>query len=198
MDTNMKLRHYLLETTQPFALQEYLFGWYDVKFFKTLKEAQTFAQKKYNNIVKRNKKAEKDWRPNAYGKEQIHPMRIVDRTVRPPKYFPATKQDEKDWKKQPKNYLQEAKKIVRVKKPDFMTAMGIDPDYSVKEVKPDVFQIAKFTHGKEPTEVYRCEWTGKTWKCNCYSRKGSCKHVDIVQKFVKGKKRNVFDKWEKK
>ncbi len=241
------------EATQPFVLQEYLFGWYDVKFFKTLKEAKTFAQKKYDNTVKRNKKAEKDWRPNAYGKEQIHPMRIVDTTVSPVKYSPATKQDEKDFKSNKKNYLteqvytgrttennghshnyrvdaigsgfttfdntkhihsigvwkaktsqgheheildlQEAKKVVRVQKPDFMVAMGISPDYSVKEIEPDTFHIAKFTHGKEPAEVYRCQWTGKQWKCNCYSRKGSCKHVDIVQKFIKGKKRNVFDKW---
>jgi hypothetical protein len=194
----MKLKHYLLETTQRFVLQEFLFGWYDVKFFGSLKEAQKFAQRKYNNIVKRNKKAAKDWRPNSYGQEQIHAMRIVDRSVSPPKYYPGTKADKKQWVAQSKGYLQEAKKIVRVKKPDFMTAMGIDPDYSVKEVKPDIFQIAKFTHGKEPTEIYRCEWTGKTWKCNCYSRKGSCKHVSIVQKFVKGKKRNVFDKWARK
>ena len=93
--------------------------------------------------------------------------------------------------------LIEAKKIVRVKKPDFMVAMGLSPDYSVKEIEPDTFHIAKFTHGKEPAEVYRCQWTGKQWKCNCYSRKGSCKHVNIVQKFIKGKKRNVFDKWAK-
>jgi len=93
--------------------------------------------------------------------------------------------------------IEEATKIVKVKKPDFMVAMGLPPDYSVKEIEPDVFQIAKFTHGKEPTEVYRCQWTGKQWKCNCYSRKGSCKHVDVVQKFIKGKKRSVFDKWAK-
>ena len=250
----MRLSRYLIEATQPFVLQEYLFGWYDIKFFKTFKEAKTFAQKKYDNTVKRNKKAEKDWRPNAYGQEQIHPMRIIDTAVSPVKYSPATKQDEKDFKKQKDNYLQESvfvgrttenhghshgyrvdaigsgfttfdntkhihaigvwkaktaqgheheildlneAKIVRVKKPDFMVAMGLPPDYSVKEVEPDVFQIAKFTHGKEPTEVYRCQWTGKQWKCNCYSRKGSCKHVDIVQKFIKGKKKNVFDKWAK-
>jgi hypothetical protein len=183
-------------------------------------------------------------------------MRIVDTTVSPVKYSPATKQDEKDFKSNKKSYLTEqiiegrttennghshnyrvdaigsgfttfdntkhihaigvlkvktahaheheikdnlieAKKIVRVKKPDFMVAMGLPPDYSVKEIEPDVFHIAKFTHGKEPAEVYRCQWTGKQWKCNCYSRKGSCKHVDIVQKFIKGKKRSVFDKWEK-
>ena len=315
----MRLSKYLTEATQPFVLQEYLFGWYDIKFFKTFKEAKTFAQKKYDNTVKRNKKAEKDWRPNSYGQEQIHPMRIVDTVVSPVKYSPATKQDEKDFKKQKDNYLteqiikgrttenhghthsyrvdaigsgfttfddtkhihaigvfkvktahghehdildnvsekkvwfdvyenskgetanvferskgkyyvevdnrydmsfqnkkklkawlklhkmehigtdsiEEAKKIVKVKKPDFMVAMGLPPDYSVKEIEPDTFQIAKFTHGKEPTEVYRCQWTGKQWKCNCYSRKGSCKHVDIVQKFIKGKKRSVFDKWAK-
>ena len=182
------------EAKQSFVFQEWLFSWYDLKFFDSLKKAQTFGQKRYNNIIKRNKKAKKDWRPNAYGVEQIHPTRIVDKSSRPFKYYPGTQEDEKNWNKHKKQYLQEAKKIKYVKKPDFMTAMGIDPDYVVKEISPDVFQIAKFTHGKEPAEVYRCEWTGKTWKCNCYSRKGSCKHVDIVQKFVKGKKRNVFDK----
>lgn len=95
-----------------------------------------------------------------------------------------------------KDNITEAK-VVRVKKPDFMVAMGLPPDYSVKEIEPDTFHIAKFTHGKEPAEVYRCQWTGKQWRCNCYSRKGSCKHVNIVQKFIKGKKRSVFDKWAK-
>jgi hypothetical protein len=252
----MRLSKYLVEATQEFVLQEYLFGWYDLKFFGSLKEAQKFAQRKFDAAVKRNKKAAKDWRPNAYGQEQIHAMRVVDRSVSPPKYYPGTEADKKNWVSQSKNYLQEstikgrttenhghshgyrvdaigsgfttfdntkhihaigvfkvktahgheheildyieeAKKIVKVKKPDFMVAMGLPPDYSVKEIEPDTFQIAKFTHGKEPTEVYRCQWTGKQWKCNCYSRKGSCKHVDIVQKFIKGKKRSVFDKWAK-
>jgi hypothetical protein len=192
----MKIGRYLSEATQPFVVQEYLFGWYDIGFFKTLREAQAWSQKRYDNTVKRNKKAEKDWRPNSYGKEQIHPNRIVDKTKRPYKYYPATKQDEKEWNKHKKQYLQEVK-IKWVKKPDFMKAMGIDPDYLVREVRPDVFEIAKFTHGKEPTDIYRCQWTGKRWSCNCYSRKGSCKHVDIVQKFIKGKKKNIFDKWAK-
>ena len=84
------------------------------------------------------------------------------------------------------------------KKPDFMLAMGQEAEYIVKEVRPDLYQLAKFTHGKEPTEIYMCQWTGKTWKCNCYSRKGSCKHIDHVQKFIKGKKKSVFDKWANK
>ena len=251
----MRLNKYLNEATQKFVLQEFLFGWYDIKFFKTLKEAQKFAQKKFNAAEKRNKKAAKDWRPNAYGQEQIHAMRVVDRNVSPVKYYPGTKADKKIWVSQSKGYLQEqvyvgrttennghshnyrvdaigsglttfdntkhihaigvwkcktshgheheildlkeAKKVVKVKKPDFMVAMGLPPDYLVKEIEPDTFHIAKFTHGKEPAEVYRCQWTGKQWKCNCYSRKGSCKHVNIVQKFIKGKKRNVFDKWAK-
>lgn len=194
----MRLSRYLFEAKQYFTLQEYLFGWYDVKHFGTLKEALTFAQKKYNNIVRRNKKAEKDLRPKSFGKENIYPMRIADKSKRPIEYHPGTKQDKKEWEKNKENYLKEAKKIVWVKKPDFMIAMGLDPDYLVREVRPDTFEIAKFTHGKEPTDIYRCEWTGKTWRCNCYSRKGSCKHIDIVQKFIKGKKRSEFDKWVKK
>lgn len=86
-------------------------------------------------------------------------------------------------------------KVKKVKKPDFILAMGQEAEYIVKEVRPDVYELAKFTHGKEPTEIYRCEWTGKAWKCNCYSRKGSCKHIDTVQKFIKGKKKSIFDKW---
>jgi len=193
----MKIGEYLSEATLSFVLQEYLFGWYDVKFFKTLKEAQTFAQKRYDNIVKRNKKAEKDLRPNSYGSEQLRAARVVDKSVKPHKYYPGTKEDKQNWNKQKKNYLQEAKKVVYVKKPDFMKAMGLDPDYLIRETRPDTFEIAKFTHGKEPTDVYRCQWTGKRWTCNCYSRKGSCKHVDMVQKFIKGKKKNIFDKWAK-
>ncbi len=186
------------EAAQSFVLQEYLFGWYDAKFFKTLKEAQTFAQKRYDNIVKRNKKAEKDLRPKSYGSEQLRATRVVDKSVRPYKYYPGTKEDKQNWNKQKKNYLQEAKKVVWVKKPDFMKAMGIDPDYLVRETRPDTFEIAKFTHGKEPADLYRCTWTGKKWSCNCYSRKGSCKHVDIVQKYIKGKKKSEFEKWMNK
>ena len=95
------------------------------------------------------------------------------------------------------NKITEAK-IKKVKKPDFMTAFKQEAEYEVKEISPDVYQLAKFTHVKEPTETYRCQWTGRTWKCNCYSRKGSCKHIDYVQKFIKGKKRTVFDKWADK
>jgi hypothetical protein len=246
------------EASQSFVLQEYLFGWYDIQHFNSLKDAQQFAEKRYKNILKRNKKAKKDWRPNAYGSEQIHPVRVVDKSSKPFKYYPGTTLDKKEWDKNKKHYLQEKRvyadvyqnpsgeiatvqkdgkgfyievdnkydldmsnkkalnkwikdgdwrhigvdkvyeAIKYVKKPDFMVAMGQEPEYLVKEISPDVYQLAKFTHGKEPTEVYRCQWTGKSWKCNCYSRKGSCKHIDHVQKFIKGKKKSVFDKWANK
>jgi len=96
------------------------------------------------------------------------------------------------------NYLIEAIKIKKVSKPDFMTSMGLEAEYSVTELEPNVYQIAKFTHGKEPSELYRCTWTGNKWKCNCYSKANTCKHIKIVRDFVKGKKRSEFQKWIEK
>jgi hypothetical protein len=103
----MKLKKYIKEASGGFILQEYLFGWYqnDKVVYRTLIDAKKAAQKKHNSITKGNKKAEKDWRPNSYGKIEIKPTRVVDLSTG--KKYPATKHDEKNFKTMSKEYLKE-------------------------------------------------------------------------------------------
>jgi len=103
----MKLKQYIKEASGGFILQEYLFGWYqnDKVVYKTLIDAKKAAQKKYDSIMKGNKKAEKDWRPKSYGKIEIRPTRVVNLSTG--EKHPATKYDEKNFKTMSKEYLKE-------------------------------------------------------------------------------------------
>jgi len=47
----------------------------DVKI-KTLNEAFDYCDNVYKRIIKKNKKAAKDWRPNAYGPQSLPSFKI--------------------------------------------------------------------------------------------------------------------------
>jgi hypothetical protein len=47
----------------------------DVKV-KTLKDAFDYCDNVYKRIIKKNKKAAKDWRPNAYGHQSLPGFKI--------------------------------------------------------------------------------------------------------------------------
>lgn len=68
-------------------------------------------------------------------------------------------------------------------------------DYIIREVKKDHYQIAKFTHGKAPSEVYDITHFSKDskWFCNCPSRIKPCKHIDMVRQWIKDGKKMFFD-----
>jgi len=64
-----------------YQIQEYLFGWYDLKGmrFDSLKEAEEAQQRREEKRKKRNKKARRnDFKPNGYGVEKKYPIRIIE------------------------------------------------------------------------------------------------------------------------
>ncbi len=64
-----------------FQIQENLFGWYDLdgKRFDTIEGARSDMKLMEKRRCRRNKIAEKNaFNPNAYGKEDKYPRRIVE------------------------------------------------------------------------------------------------------------------------
>ena len=70
-----------------------------------------------------------------------------------------------------------------------------DPDYIIREVSKDRYQVAKFTHGKAPSEVYDITHFSKDsrWSCTCPSKIKPCKHIDSVRQWIKDGKKMFFD-----
>lgn len=58
--------------------------------------------------------------------------------------------------------------------------------YLVRQVKKDIYEVAKFEDSNFPTDVY----TVKSTKCNCPAsyRSKKCKHNLLVDEFKKVKK----------
>ena len=73
-------------------------------YHNSVNEAKIYAERIRKDIVKFNKKAEKDLRPRAYGVVSQSPMRIKDKTGR---LYPATNWDVNIFKKNPERYIKE-------------------------------------------------------------------------------------------
>lgn len=71
-----------------------------------------------------------------------------------------------------------------------------EPEYIIRELEPQTFEVTKWTHGTKPDEIYRVEYTErhgkKYWKCSCPAR-GICKHIKAVQNWIKKGKKPYID-----
>jgi len=66
-----------------------------------------------------------------------------------------------------------------------------NPDYFIREVGNDKFEIAVFKRGDTPDAVYKVSC--KKGICSCPAKK-SCKHIPMVQKWIKAGKPSYFGK----
>jgi len=66
-------------------------------------------------------------------------------------------------------------------------------DYIIREIKPNEYEVTKWTRGDTPTEIYRCYDRGKgKWTCDCPAR-GKCKHIKMVVDWIKKGKPPAYD-----
>lgn len=65
-----------------------------------------------------------------------------------------------------------------------------DPEYIIKDAKEtNKFIVSKWTHGKEPRDVYTITKGKTSWTCTCPVR-SSCKHISLVKEWIKEGKPN--------
>lgn len=68
-----------------------------------------------------------------------------------------------------------------------------EPEYIIREIEPQLFEVSKWTKGSGPAAVYRVEYTTrhgkKYWRCSCPVKGSRCKHIKMVKEWIKkGKK----------
>jgi len=61
-----------------------------------------------------------------------------------------------------------------------------EPEYMVREIGPNTYEVTKWTHGASPTGIYTVR-AFKKWTCDCPAR-GKCRHMDIVREWLKKNK----------
>lgn len=82
--------------------------------------------------------------------------------------------------------------IKEAKKQDFWQKKE-GADYMIRELRPGEYEVSKWTRGDTPTEIYKCYQKGKNqWQCGC-PVKGKCKHIKMVQDWLKGGKQPFVD-----
>ena len=96
---------YLLQYSGPFATWITARG---QRCFPTLKTAKADAAKRKKKIERANRKAEKDWRPGAYGTSVVPAYRVIDTRRRGCGYYPGTEADDRDWGRYLQNYTDPA------------------------------------------------------------------------------------------
>lgn len=83
------------------------------------------------------------------------------------------------------------KYIKITEKSDFWQKME-GSDYIIRDIGPDQYEVTKWSRGDTPTEIYRVE-KRKTWTCNCPARKKPCKHIKLVQDWIKSGRKPFLD-----
>lgn len=82
--------------------------------------------------------------------------------------------------------------VKEAKKQDFWQQKE-GADYMIRELRPGEYEVSKWTRGDTPTELYKCYQRGKNrWVCSC-PVKGKCKHIKMVEKWLKGGKEPFID-----
>ena len=66
-----------------------------------------------------------------------------------------------------------------------------NPEYYIREIDKNESEIAVFKRGDTPNNVYTVDC--KKGICNCKSR-GVCKHISMVEKWIKAGKPSPFGK----
>lgn len=77
--------------------------------------------------------------------------------------------------------------LQRTKKTEFFEA-----EYMVRRVKNRHYQVSKWTHGKDPVDVYDVWENPKSWSCNCPVR-SNCKHIKMVKQWKAEGEPNDFE-----
>ena len=67
-------------------------------------------------------------------------------------------------------------------------------EYSIREVGTNKYEVTVFVRGDTPESVYIVNKLGSKWFCNCPARKGTDKHVSMVQEWIKAGKPSDFGK----
>ena len=71
-------------------------------------------------------------------------------------------------------------------------------EYFIREVGTNKYEVTVFVRGDTPEAVYIVNKSGSKWRCNCPARKGTDKHVKMVQEWLKAGKPSDFGKNVKK
>ena len=70
----------------------------------------------------------------------------------------------------------------------------IDIDYIIKDGKAkNSYIVTSWTTGKAPKNIYTVNKQGNKWKCNCPTRTPYCKHIDMVNEWIKVGKPSIID-----
>ena len=59
-----------------------------------------------------------------------------------------------------------------------------EPEYLIREIEPDTYEVSKWTHGSGPVEIYTVRMFKNKKTCTCPAR-GVCKHIKMVREWIK-------------
>ena len=114
-----------------------------------------------------------------YAKRYIKSLQGKNKVTNDPKYDKIRKKIE--------GFL-----INEAKKQDFWQKKE-GADYMIREIRPNEYEVSKWTRGDTPAELYTVYQRGKNkWQCGC-PVKGKCKHIKMVQDWLKGGKQPFID-----
>lgn len=81
---------------------------------------------------------------------------------------------------------------MKTKKPDYWQKRE-GADYMIRDIGIDKYEVSKWSRGDTPTEIYTIYQKNKnSWTCGC-PVKGQCKHIKMVQDWIKKGKKPFMD-----
>lgn len=79
-----------------------------------------------------------------------------------------------------------------------------DDEYYFKDYQPRrgtdlVVEVAKFNGRTRPEAVYTVSRHSSRWTCDCAAGyRGACKHVRMVEEWVRAGRPSPFERWEER